>query len=101
MAAGGFNILLVARNEAALASVAADIGASFSFLTRIYMAHCPLVAKKTAGKVETRIQLIDFTKNDPAALNAFKSVVGGLDVGVLGQFSPLLSTPACPTDERR
>ncbi|KAH0835497.1 hypothetical protein J3R83DRAFT_9166 [Lanmaoa asiatica] len=62
LATTGFNILLVARNEAALTSVAAEI------------------VSKTAGKVETRIQLVDFAKNDPAALNALKSVVGGLDV---------------------
>ncbi|KAF9232413.1 hypothetical protein BU15DRAFT_55060 [Melanogaster broomeanus] len=65
LAASGFNILLVARNEAMLSAVAADI------------------ANKTSGKVETRIQLIDFAKNDPAALNALQTVLGGLDVGVL------------------
>jgi 17beta-estradiol 17-dehydrogenase / very-long-chain 3-oxoacyl-CoA reductase len=65
LAAAGFNILLVARNEAALTSVATEI------------------ASKTAGKVETRIQLVDFAKNDPAALDAFKSVVNGLEIGVL------------------
>ncbi|KAF8553135.1 NAD(P)-binding protein [Imleria badia] len=65
LAAAGFNILLVARNQAALTSVAAEI------------------ASKMAGKVQTRIQLIDFAKNDPAALNALKSVLTGLDVGVL------------------
>ncbi|KAF8129950.1 hypothetical protein EV363DRAFT_1219869 [Boletus edulis] len=65
LAAAGFNTLLVARNEAALTSVAAEI------------------ASKTAGKVEARIQLVDFAKNDPSALNALKSVVSGLDVGIL------------------
>lgn len=44
-----------------------------------------LIASKTAGKVETRIQLIDFGKNDPSAFNALKSVVADMDVGVLGQ----------------
>ncbi|KAF8435355.1 hypothetical protein L210DRAFT_3506211 [Boletus edulis BED1] len=67
LAAAGFNTLLVARNEAALNSVAAEIGMS----------------SKTAGKVEARIQLVDFAKNDPSALNALKSVVSGLDVGIL------------------
>lgn len=57
------------------------------------MAHLLLVAKKTAGKVETQIQLIDFAKNDPAALNALKSVVGGLDVGVLGESPTPLFIP--------
>ncbi|KAG6371820.1 hypothetical protein JVT61DRAFT_9181 [Boletus reticuloceps] len=65
LAAAGFNILLVARNQAALASVAADI------------------ARNTAGKVEARIQLIDFAKDDPATLNALKSVLHSLDVGIL------------------
>ncbi|KAG6371822.1 hypothetical protein JVT61DRAFT_9184 [Boletus reticuloceps] len=65
LAAAGFNILLVARNEVALTAVAAEIGS------------------KTAGKVEARIQLTDFAKNDPATLNALKSAVSGLDVGVL------------------
>jgi len=41
------------------------------------------IANKTAGKVETRIQLIDFAKNDPASLNALQTVLGGLDIGVL------------------
>ena len=54
------------------------------FRTRT-MVLIPLVASKTAGKVETRIQLIDFAKNDPATLDALKAVVGGLDVGVLGE----------------
>jgi len=65
LAATGFNILLVARNEGTLTSVAAEI------------------ASKTAGKVETRIQLVDFAKNDPSALNALQSVLSGLDVGIL------------------
>ncbi|KAG9308020.1 hypothetical protein JVU11DRAFT_12672 [Chiua virens] len=65
LASAGFSILLVARNEAALSSVAAEI------------------ARKTSGKIETRIQLIDFAKNDAAALDAFKSTVDALDVGVL------------------
>lgn len=83
LAAAGFNILLVARNEAALTSVATEIGVS-SRMARTYVAHVLLIATKTAGKVETRIQLVDFAKNDPAALNALKSVVANLDVGVLG-----------------
>ncbi|KIK92452.1 hypothetical protein PAXRUDRAFT_829933 [Paxillus rubicundulus Ve08.2h10] len=65
LAAAGFNILLVARKEAVLSAVAAEI------------------ADKTAGKVETRIQLFDFAENDPAALNALKTVLGSLDIGVL------------------
>ncbi|KAF8837135.1 NAD(P)-binding protein [Paxillus ammoniavirescens] len=65
LAAAGFNILLVARKEAMLSAVATEI------------------ANKTAGKVETRIQLIDFAKNDPAALSALKTVLGSLDIGVL------------------
>lgn len=52
-----------------------------------------LVASKTAGKVETRIQLVDFAKNDPAALDAFKSVVNGLEIGVLGEYFPLSLSP--------
>ena len=54
-------------------------------MTRIYMNNMLLIASKTAGKVETRIQLIDFGKNDPSAFNALKSVVADMDVGVLGQ----------------
>ena len=49
------------------------------------MVHIPLVASKTAGKVETRIHLIDFAKDDLAALDALKAVVDGLAVGVLGE----------------
>ena len=49
------------------------------------MAHIPLVASKTAGKVETRIHLIDFAKDDLVALDALKAVAGGLDAGVLGE----------------
>lgn len=87
LAAAGFNILLVARNQEALTSVAAEIGASI-LLIRVYVAHVPSVASKTAGKVQTRIQLIDFAKNDPAALNALKAVLGGLDIGILGKYLP-------------
>ncbi|KIJ62390.1 hypothetical protein HYDPIDRAFT_182759 [Hydnomerulius pinastri MD-312] len=65
LASAGFNILLVARNEGMLSAVGAEI------------------ANRTAGKVETRIQLIDFAKNDPAALNALQTVLSSLDVGVL------------------
>ncbi|KAF8435360.1 hypothetical protein L210DRAFT_3484367 [Boletus edulis BED1] len=65
LAAAGFNILLVARNEVALTAVAAEIGTN------------------TASKVEARIQLVDFAKHDPAPLNALRSVVGDLNVGVL------------------
>ncbi|KAG6371821.1 hypothetical protein JVT61DRAFT_9183 [Boletus reticuloceps] len=65
LAAAGFNILLVARNEVALTAVAAEI------------------ARNTASKVEARIQLVDFAKHDPAPLNALRSVVSDLNVGVL------------------
>ncbi|KAG6369315.1 hypothetical protein JVT61DRAFT_9185 [Boletus reticuloceps] len=65
LAAAGFNILLVARNEVALTAVAAEIGSN------------------TAGKVEARIQLMDFAKNDPTALTELESTVSGLDVGIL------------------
>lgn len=67
-------------------------------MTRIYVAHILLVATKTAGKVETRIQLLDFARNDPAALNALKSVVADLDVGVLGQFLLFFPYYTCSTD---
>ena len=49
------------------------------------MVRIPLVASNTAGKVETRIHLIDFAKDNPAALNALKAVVSSMDVGVLGE----------------
>ncbi|KAF8435372.1 hypothetical protein L210DRAFT_3622650 [Boletus edulis BED1] len=65
LAAAGFNILLVARNKVALTAVATEIGSN------------------TAGKVEARIQLMDFAKNDPAALTELESTVSGLDVGIL------------------
>lgn len=52
------------------------------------MADNPLVVGKTAGKVEMRIQLIDFAKNDLAAFDALKAVVDGLDIGVLGMYLP-------------
>lgn len=59
-----------------------------SLLTCVYVADNPLVVGKTAGKVETRIQLIDFAKNDLAAFDALKAVVDGLDIGVLGMYLP-------------
>ncbi|KAF8431183.1 hypothetical protein L210DRAFT_869988, partial [Boletus edulis BED1] len=66
LAAAGFNILLVARNEVALTSVAADIGI------------------RMAGKVETRIQLVDFAKTIPRrSMHSLHSVVSGLDIGIL------------------
>lgn len=64
-------------------------------MTRIYMNNVLLIASKTAGKAETRIQLIDFGKNDPSAFNTLKSVVADMDVGVLGQrVSIFLALPA-------
>ncbi|KAG6369314.1 hypothetical protein JVT61DRAFT_15033 [Boletus reticuloceps] len=89
LAAAGFNVLLVARNEVALTAVAAEIG--MSVLICVVVAHDSIPGSKTAGKVEARIQLTDFAKNDPATLNALKSAVSGLDVGVLGKYSPFPS----------
>ena len=44
------------------------------------------VVSKTKGKVEARIQLIDFAKNNPEAFNALKSAVADLNVGILGNY---------------
>ncbi|KAH7886536.1 NAD(P)-binding protein [Phlebopus sp. FC_14] len=65
LATAGFNILLVARNNQMLSAVAAEIG------------------EKTAGKVDTKIQLVDFAKNDPSALKELQTLLRSLDVGVL------------------
>lgn len=65
LASAGFNILLVARNQAMLSDVADEI------------------AKRTEGGVESKIFFIDFVKNDPETLNDLKTLLGSLDIGVL------------------
>ncbi|KAG6331637.1 hypothetical protein ID866_7450 [Astraeus odoratus] len=65
LGSAGFNVLLVARNETMLTAVAEEI------------------AKRTAGKVESRIYLIDFAKKGPERLEGLKALLGSLDVGVL------------------
>ncbi|KAL4071515.1 hypothetical protein V8B97DRAFT_1960475 [Scleroderma yunnanense] len=65
LASAGFNILLVARNQAMLSGVADEI------------------TKRTAGNVESKIYLIDFAKNDPETLSGLRALLGSLDIGVL------------------
>ncbi|KAI6162747.1 hypothetical protein EDD17DRAFT_1694684 [Pisolithus thermaeus] len=65
LGSAGFNVLLVARNQAMLSDVANEI------------------AERTSGRVESRICLIDFAKNDAEAFSGLKTLLGNLDVGVL------------------
>jgi len=65
LAQAGYNILLVARNNKMLGDVAAAI------------------SEKCGSSVETRIELVDFSKNDEALYANLKTVLAGMDVGVL------------------
>ncbi|KAL4066299.1 hypothetical protein V8B97DRAFT_2025464 [Scleroderma yunnanense] len=65
LASAGFNILLVARNQAMLSDVADEI------------------ARRTEGRAESKIYLIDFVRNDPNTLNGLEILLRSLDVGVL------------------
>lgn len=65
LASAGFSVLLVARNQAMLSDVANEI------------------AERTSGRVESKIYLIDFAKNDAEAFDGLKTLLGNLDVGVL------------------
>ncbi|EGO00873.1 hypothetical protein SERLA73DRAFT_178839 [Serpula lacrymans var. lacrymans S7.3] len=65
LARKGFNILLVARNNVMLTAVAEEI------------------ASKCSPSVETKIQLIDFSKKDEAAYEGLKSTMAELDIGIL------------------
>ncbi|KIM60278.1 hypothetical protein SCLCIDRAFT_16376 [Scleroderma citrinum Foug A] len=68
-ASAGFNILLVAQNQDMLSDVADEI------------------AKRTERRVESKIYLIDFLKNDPETLDDLKTLLESLDIGVLGMCS--------------
>ncbi|KAI6027064.1 hypothetical protein EDC04DRAFT_3116205 [Pisolithus marmoratus] len=65
LGSAGFNVLLVARNQAMLSSVANEI------------------AERTAGRVESKLFLIDFAKNDKEAFDSLKTLLANLEVGVL------------------
>jgi len=47
----------------------------------------PCQAKRTAGKVESKIYLIGFAKNDPDTFHGLKTLLRSLDIGVLGMCS--------------
>lgn len=47
----------------------------------------PHTAKRTERRVESKIYLIDFLKNDPETLDDLKTLLESLDIGVLGMCS--------------
>ncbi|KIK24626.1 hypothetical protein PISMIDRAFT_23105 [Pisolithus microcarpus 441] len=91
LASAGFNVLLVARNQAMLSDVANEIGAKSYFP---YIA-----AERTSGRVESKIYLIDFAKNDAEAFDGLKTLLGNMDVGVLSMNlrSAFLHSHVMPT----
>ncbi|KAF7974355.1 hypothetical protein HWV62_12306 [Athelia sp. TMB] len=65
LAKAGFNILLVARNQQMLSTLAEEIGTKYG------------------PSVTAKVQLIDFAQNNEAAFQSLANVIESLDVGVL------------------
>jgi short-subunit dehydrogenase len=91
----GFNVLLVARNQTLLTSVAGEIG-EFALVS---ISRYIEVFAEQKYKVSTVTHSIDYGKAGDAECAALASVVGDLDVGVLvNNVGKSHSMPAYLTD---
>ena len=84
----GFNIFLASRSPDKLNAVAAELGDIISFLHRCACRFiCPFA--ETLG-VQTKMQAIDFSRQDEEAWESLANALSPLHVGVLGETLPLL-----------